>query len=151
MANLYPVADSKIHIGGILADKNGDFLPADFADIEDWVEIDGWTSCGQIGDTAALITTALINRGRDVKQKGTKNAGSMQNNFAVMSNDPGQLAFIAATQTKDNYAFKIEWSGGLTQAFIGLAMSNQAAGGEANTAQLTAMNIEINSNIVKLP
>lgn len=151
MANLYPVADSKIYIGTKLEPKINDMVADDFDAITSWTEIDGWETCGQIGDAAALITTQLINRGRDIKQKGTKNAGSMQNNFAIVADDPGQLAFIAASQTKDNYAFKIEWAGGTTVAFVGLAMSNQAQGGQANTMQLTAMNIEINSNIVELP
>ncbi|MCM0752038.1 hypothetical protein DEA98_14320 [Brucella pseudogrignonensis] len=150
---LFAVADSKIFIGPQKDDQATDFVAADFASIdpEDWVEIDGWETCGQIGDNAAVITTALINRGRDVKQKGTKNAGSMQNNFAVIPGDAGQTAFIAAAATNQNYAFKIEWSSGVKNAFVGLAMTNQRQGGQANTVDLSQMTIEVNSNVVTLP
>ena len=44
-----------------------------------------------------------------MKQKGARNAGSMQNVFAINSSDPGQIALIAAEQTRNNYPFKILW------------------------------------------
>lgn len=161
MANeLYPVAGMRIFIGGVLASKNSDFVEGDFAG-QSWIEIDGWETYGAIGDSAALITTQLINRGRDIKQKGTTNAGSMQNNFAVLPDDPGQIALIAAGAgaNKNNYAFKIEGndtpaSGANPQPtkryFIGLVMGTPEQGGNANTAQLMQATIEINSNIVRV-
>jgi hypothetical protein len=148
---LYPGAGSRLFIGGVLADKSTDFVAADFTAAEPWVEIDGWSTMGSSGDTAALITTPLINRGRDVKQKGTKNAGSMQNTFAIIETDPGQIALIAAADTNDNYAFRIELSSGGERLFIGLVMSTQESGGEANTIANLAATIEINSNVVKVP
>jgi hypothetical protein len=112
---------------------------------------------GSAGDTAQVITTSLINRGRDVKQKGTKNAGNMQNVFAIVPNDPGQIALIAAAQSNSNYAFKIELNDKpptgtaptpSTRLFVGLVTSASEAGGSANTVQNLNANIEINSNIV---
>ena len=105
--SLYPVAGCKIYIGGVLADKNADFTAADFSS-QTWTEIDGWEQMGAYGDTAQVITTSLINRGRDIKQKGTRNAGQMQNVFSVIADDDGQIALIAAEKTSNNYAFKIE-------------------------------------------
>lgn len=111
MSNLYPVAGCRIHIGGVLNPGLEDFEIADF-DGQTWTEIDGWSTMGSFGDTATLITTPLINRGRDVKQKGTTNAGSMQNVFASIQDDPGQIALIAAGAgaVKDNYAFRIDFN-----------------------------------------
>lgn len=106
--DLYPVAGAKIYIGAALATKASDFVAADFAS-QSWTEIDGWETMGAIGDAAQVITTSLINRGRDVKQKGTRNAGSMQNVFAILASDPGQIALIAAEKTRSNFAFKIEF------------------------------------------
>lgn len=108
-ADLFAVAGKKIYIGGVLSTKKTDFVEADFAS-QTWTEIDGWETHGAIGDTAALITTALINRTRDIKQKGTANAGQMQNNFAIIRDDAGQIALRAAgaASNKYNYAFKIE-------------------------------------------
>lgn len=146
---LYPVAGSRLFIGGVLADQSDDFVAADFTS-QTWVEIDGWSTMGASGDASALITTALINRGRDVKQKGTKNAGSMQNTFAIIETDPGQIALIAAADTNDNYAFRIELSSGGERLFIGLVMSAQEAGGDANTVANLTATIEINSNVVKV-
>ena len=112
-----------------------------------------------IGDKAALITTPIINRGRDTKQKGTRNAGSMQNVFAKIDDDAGQIAVIAAEGTSSNYAFKIVFDDAATspaspvpvgsqRLFVGLVTTAQEAGGAANTVQNLNVTIEINSNIV---
>lgn len=157
---LSPVSGEKIFIGGQLDDKATDFVAADFSAVT-WVEIDGWSQCGAVGDTAALISTDLINRGRTIKQKGTRNAGSMQNVFAILPDDAGQIALLAAERTNKNYAFKIEGNDAATSPaspvpqpskryFVGLVMTAEETGGEANTIQNLNATIEINSNIVKV-
>lgn len=153
---LYPVAGCHIYIGGVLSDKNADFVVGDFAS-QTWVEIDAWSQSGAIGDTGALITTALINRGRDAKQKGTSNAGSMQNVFAINALDAGQIALIAASlpTNKSNYAFRVDLNDAVAGApskryFIGLVMNAEEANGSANTIRNLNSTIEINSNIVRV-
>lgn len=157
---LNAVAGQKIYIGGQLDDQADDFVAADFTS-QTWVLIDGWTQAGSVGDTAQLISTDLINRGRTVKQKGTKNAGSMQNVFAIIEDDEGQIALIAASKTNKNYAFKIEGNDAATspaspapkpttRLFVGLVMSAEEPGGAASTIQNLNATIEINSNIVKV-
>lgn len=106
--DLYPVAGSKLYIGTALATKATDFVAADFAS-QTWTLVDGWEQVGDLGDSAALISTDLVNRGRTTKQKGTANAGSMQNVFAILAGDAGQAAMIAASKSKSNFAFKIDW------------------------------------------
>jgi hypothetical protein len=158
--DLYPVAGSKIYIGGVKATQIADFTSSDFSAVS-WTEIDGWSQMGAVGDAAQVITTALINRGRDVKQKGTRNAGSMQNVFAKIAGDAGQVALIAAEKTSSNYAFKIEFDDAATSPaspvpqpskvmFVGLVTSAQQAGGAANTVQNINSTIEINSNVVNV-
>jgi len=145
---LYAVADSKIFIGGVLSTKKADFVIGDFTS-QTWVEIDGWETCGTVGDSAEVITTVLINRGRAIKQKGTNNAGSMENTFAVIDGNAGQIALKAAQVSNDNYAFKIEWSTGEVANFVALVTSQSRAGGDANTVHSISATLEINSNIVE--
>lgn len=156
MATLYPVAGCKIFIGAAMELPDGDMDATDFASVT-WVEIKKWSQMGAFGDTAALITTPLISEGRDIKQKGTRNAGQMQNVFAVASSDPGQIALIAAEKTQQNYPFKIELNDkpavgaspkNSQRLFMGLVMSASEQGGGANTVQNLNATIEINSNIV---
>ncbi|PSJ60745.1 hypothetical protein [Pseudaminobacter soli (ex Li et al. 2025)] len=110
MSDLFAVAGAKIFIGSAaMAAPTVDVIPSDFAAVA-WTEISDWTQCGSIGDAAQLITTQVISQSRDKKQKGTRNAGSMQNVFAINSSDPGQIAVIAAEKTGNNYPFKIEWN-----------------------------------------
>ena len=110
--DLYPVAGCRIFIGLPIALKSIDYVQADFSAVDspNWKEIDGWSQMGAIGDSAALITSSLINRGRDIKQKGTANAGSMANVFAVIRSDVGQTAlrYAARGRNKTNYEFRID-------------------------------------------
>jgi len=147
------VAGAKIYIGDTTLDtKAADFAEGDFS-AQTWTEIDGWESMGGVGDQAEIITTNLINRNRTLKQKGTRDAGTMENRFAIKRGDSGQDALIAAEATNDNYAFKIEFddSAGVsptTLYFIGLVTDVREIGGDANTVQMMNGSIAINSNIV---
>lgn len=152
MADLYPVAGMRIYIGGVKQTQNTDFVAADFSG-EVWTEIDGWETAGAFGDAAQVITTSIINRGRDLKQKGTANAGSMQCQFAQLDGDAGQIKLkaAAAPSNKSNYAFRVDGSEGGTPSkryFVGLAMGFTEQGGGANTIRMVQSTIEINSNIV---
>lgn len=104
--DLFPVAGDRIYIGGVMNGKNADFIKSDF-DGQTWVEIDGWETQGPLGDTAQEIATDLINRGRTTVQKGTRRSPAMENNFAVIAEDPGQIALYAAERSRYNYAFRI--------------------------------------------
>lgn len=154
MANLFAVAGAKISIGGAAVTPSDDDMDAsDFSSIS-WTEIADWTQCGSFGDTAALISTDVISRGRTVKQKGVKNAGQMQNTFALNSGDAGQTALISAANGNLNWPFKIEWddapSGGTPTInyFVGLVMTAEHAGGSANTVRTLNATVEINSSVV---
>lgn len=156
MADLTPVNGATISIGGVLATKTTNFIEADFSG-ETWVPVDGWETMGGFGDASNLITTALINRGRDTKQKGTRNAGQMDNRFAHIPNDTGQEAVRTAEATANNYAFRVQLndipSGGSTPTtfyFIALVMSWRPVGGNANTTLLRAAMLEVNSNVVEV-
>lgn len=157
-ANLYPVAGCKIYIGQAIDAKNADFEEADF-DSQSWVEIDGWLTMGSFGDNAEQVVWQLINRGRDFKQKGTANAGQMENVFADIPDDAGQIAIKAAAEpsVKDNYAFRVELNDKKTamgtnseRYFIALAMSSQETGGGANDGRNINFTLDINSNIVRV-
>ncbi|MBX4870579.1 hypothetical protein HJA85_27030 [Rhizobium bangladeshense] len=108
MPQLYPVAGAKIYIGPAInaVPDDADIDATDFASIS-FTEIKGWQTMGAIGDAATLISEDVISSGRTLKAKGTRNAGSMQNNFIILPSDPGQIAMIAAESTDFNYPFKI--------------------------------------------
>jgi hypothetical protein len=109
MADLYPVAGAKFFIGTVaMSVPTEDVELDDFAGIT-WLRVSDWQNMGAVGDSAALISTDIIDRGRTVKQKGTRNAGSMQNNFAVNADDPGQLKLIEAANGNSNWPFCIQF------------------------------------------
>jgi hypothetical protein len=155
MADLFPVAGCHFYIGNQKATQSTDFVAADFTP-NSWIEVDAWSQMGAFGDAAALIVTQLINRGRDIKQKGTANGGQMQNVFARIDTDEGQIALrtAAAGAQKNNYSFRIDFNLASGQTvppkvyFVGLAMGAQEAGGGANTIRNLNITVEINSNLV---
>ena len=153
MADIYPVAGAKFYIGPVTATKKTDFVAADFTGMTegDWDEVDGWENAGAYGDSAQVITSQLINRNRDTKQKGTRNAGQMTNQFVDMPTDAGQLAMAQAEKDNQNYAFRIVYDdpAATTHYFVGLLMSWSNSLGGANDRRLRDANIEINSNIVE--
>lgn len=105
MGDLVAVAGGQHAIGGVMTYGAVDWTEADFAS-QVWVNVDGWETRGDLGDSAEEINTPIINRGRNVKQKGTFDAGSMENSFAYVPGDLGQLAVIAASKTRYEYAFR---------------------------------------------
>lgn len=153
----YPAAGCKYYIGGVLADKAADFVVGDFAG-QTWVEVDGYENMGDGGDVAALITAPFINRSRDVKQKGTANGGSRQDQFGNLPLDAGQIAMIAAASptNRNNYAFRIDLNDAVgagapsKRYFIGLVMDAKEKGGNANTLRMLETTVEVNSNYVRV-
>lgn len=109
MAQVFPVAGSKLYIGSRVTGK-GTVTAADFAG-QVWTEIGGWASAGSIGDTQEVGEQSLINENRVRKFKTTRNAGTMENQFIPVSLDPGQLKFKEAIDDCQPYAFKIVWGG----------------------------------------
>lgn len=146
MPDLYAVAGSKIYIGGTLAAGDGKTVSTFTG--QTWVEIDGWETAGALGDSREVISTALINSGRVQKQPGTKNAGTMENNFAIIPADAGQTALKAAQAAGLNYAFRIIWTTGEVQYFIAMVATQTRTGGSADTVQMLSATLEINSNVV---
>lgn len=109
MAQVFPVAGSKLYIGSRVTGK-GTVTAADFAG-QVWTEIGGWASAGSIGDTQEVGEQSLINENRVRKFKTTRNAGTMENQFIPVALDAGQIKFKEAIDDCQPYAFKIEWGG----------------------------------------
>lgn len=155
MGDIVDVAGARIFIGQTHATKTADFVAGDLSG-DTFTEIDGWDTMGEYGDTAAKVTAQLINRNRDIKLKGTRDAGTMSNTFAFVHGDGGQAALRAAEKAKSNYAFKVVYDDaitpstgtGTTQYFIGLVMTVKDNGGGANVVRTLSADIEINSNVI---
>lgn len=108
MANLYPVAGAQFFIGPAVNLPSSDVALSDFNSMS-WTEVAGWTNAGNIGDSASLISEQVISRGRDIGIKGTRDAGSMENEFLTQPEDPGQIAMQIAESNRGNFAFKITY------------------------------------------
>jgi hypothetical protein len=109
MSQLYPIAGSKLYIGGPVTGK-GKVEITDFASAS-WTEIGGWANAGSIGDTQEVGEQSLINEQRIRKFKTVLNAGTMENQHVPMALDPGQILFRIAIASCQPYSFKIEWGG----------------------------------------
>lgn len=104
---VYPVSGSKLYIGKRVAPK-GRVTAANFLNAP-WVEVDGWVNAGALGDTQGVGEQDMINQKRVRKFKTTLNAGTMENQFVPMANDPGQKLMKKAIEDCQPYQFKVEW------------------------------------------
>lgn len=109
MAQVFPVAGSKLYIGNRVTGK-GTVTPADFAGTT-WTEIGGWANAGTIGDTQEVGEQSLINENRVRKFKTVRNAGTLENSFVPMATDPGQILFKQAIEDCQPWSFRIVWGG----------------------------------------
>lgn len=106
-----PVAGSRFYIGSAPVDvPDEDVTEADFSAVS-WIEVGQYETMGNSGDAAQGNSLNLLNRRRSYNWKGSRQAPSRTDNFALNTTDPGQLAMIAAEATDYNYPFKIELSG----------------------------------------
>lgn len=142
MATLYPVSGCKYYIGAAIELPDTDIDESTF-DAVSWTEVKSWMEAGALGDAAALITTPLIDRSRDIKQKGTRNAPSRQDNFAVVASDPGQLAMIAAEATNHNYPFKVLLNDAPAETSATVTISNASPGVVTWTGHGLAVNTPV--------
>lgn len=111
---LQAIAGSKFFIGTRVAlPADLTVVLADFAPQEaEWLEVQGWTNAGSLGDARSEINQDFIGAGRTVTIKGTANSPAMENVFAPIANDPGQTRLRDAVEDCANYAFKVEWGAG---------------------------------------
>ena len=155
MALMTPVAGCKIAIGPAVDDvpDDADITLTEFTTGVTFVDIKNWQTMGSHGDSRTLITENLISRARDYKMGGTTNGGSMQNNFAIVRDDPGQIAVRTAAKTNFNYPVRITYNDAppgvgstpTVEYFYALIQSATEAGGGANTTQMLNTTFEINS------
>lgn len=110
MANLQTISGSKIYIGLRVVGK-GVVSLTDFNGAT-WTEIGGLTNLGDIGDTQELVSLSFINETRTRQAKGTRTGSTMENTFAPLPSDLGQIAYLAATLSCSPYQFKIEYGAG---------------------------------------
>ena len=143
MATLHPVAGCKFYIGPAMDLPDVDVTEADFSSVV-WTEVKRYMEAGALGDAAALITTPLIDLQRDVKQKGTRNAPSRQDNFALSATDAGQLALIAAEKTNYNYPFRVDLNDTPVPRSATVTISNATPG----VVTWTGHDLDVNTPVV---
>lgn len=155
MGHIFATAGAKFYIGSALAFDGTDFVEADFA-AQSWTEVTGLSNLGSLGDAAELISFNEIGIRRTRKQKGTRNAGSMQIVAGIDYADAGQLAIIAAEKVDATYAFKLVFNdapaGGTPsqRLFTALVISATEQLDEANNVMALNATMEIDSNIVRV-
>lgn len=110
MANemVYTMANTKIFISENPVPAKLEVTPEDFQGIN-WIEIQGLFNVGELGGEQTINEYELINSDWMMKSKGTRNGGTMANQFIPLALDPGQVKFLEAIEDKCRpYAFRVE-------------------------------------------
>lgn len=105
---LFTMSGTRIYISKSPVTSKLEVTPTDFASVQ-WQEIEGLYNVGELGAEQALNEFELINSDWMLKSKGTRNGGTMTNQFIPLELDPGQI--IVRKAIDDNcgkYAIKVE-------------------------------------------
>jgi len=155
MGDIKTASGSKLYIGPATTSLT-DTL-AEFRSITAWVEIGLIENMGEIGDEASAVTGAAIGDSRIRKAKGARDAGTMA---VVCFHDPedlGQIAAIAASETSDNYAFKLTLNDaptgqiGSIEYFRALVMGERLNVGTNDNIMRRNFNLAVNSAVITDP
>lgn len=105
---LYTMANTRIFIGENPVAAKTNVTPEDFDNVN-WIEIRGLYNLGELGGDQTINEFELISEEWMQKTKGTRNGGTMTNQFIPMALDPGQMKFRDAIEDNCNpYPFRIE-------------------------------------------
>lgn len=94
---LYTMANTKIFIGDAPMQSKIEITPNDFADVS-WMEITGLYNVGELGGEQTINEFELINSNWFFKTKGSRNGGTMTNQFIPLALDPGQKKVLDAIE-----------------------------------------------------
>jgi hypothetical protein len=151
MATLFTATGSKIYIAPSVASEPAN--AAAYAALT-WTEITGVNTFGDYGDSANIVSGAVVGDGRVRKAKAARDSGTFDLTMYPDGADAGQAALIAAELTNNNYPFKIllpnRLTGGGTDElnyFIGIVSGGRKTIG-ANDALVTVrFTVACNSKI----
>lgn len=123
-----------------------------------WVEIGGVETISEFGDSAQIVTFQDLAQSRVQKFKGADDAGDITITCANEPRDAGQIAMIAASKTKFNYAIKVVVADApdsndtdSTFYFRGPVSSRRVIVNGANDVTRRNFVVAINSEIVEVP
>lgn len=104
---LYTMANTKLFISKTPTNSKGEVTNTDFAGIE-WVQVKGLYNLGELGGEQTINEFELIDEVWTRKTKGSRNGGTMTNQFIPMAQDEGQILYQKAIESCRPYKFKVE-------------------------------------------
>lgn len=155
---IFIMAGTRFFISEEPATASSDITEADFADTV-WVEVRGLYNVGELGSEQAINEFELLDEVWMRKAKGTRNGGTMTNQFIPIADDPGQLKFQEAIEDNCNvYQFKVERGAGcaegetlpagLTDLFQGFALDGARSGGSKNDLYTRTFSVAVDGPVI---
>lgn len=105
---IYTMAGTRIFIGDKPIPSKTNVVPADFDGVN-WIEIGGLYNVGELGGEQTFNTFELINSVWMQVSKGSRDGGTMTNQFVPMALDAGQQQVLTAVDDLcGKYPIKVE-------------------------------------------
>jgi hypothetical protein len=156
MSDVFAFAGGKLFIGGALAPANNLTASSFSGQSGLWTECKPLESISAIGDTSQEVTFDDVASSRTFIKKGSRRGSTMNVRLGWNNADQGQAALATAMGTNLDYAFKVVFSdapaGGTPseRMFVGQVGSFVEEPGDANSIVRVAVDIRINSNVVRV-
>jgi hypothetical protein len=154
MANLRTPSGTKLYIGPSQASPPAN--AAAYAGLA-WTEVGMLRSAPSYGDSASIVSGAVIGDGRMRKAKGARDAGDTEIVVYPDPDDDGQAALVAAEGTNNYYAIKVVNPDRLNATgtdgidyFMALITSKKGSGGENDTIVTRTFGCAVTSAITEV-
>lgn len=152
---LFSTAGCKFFIGGAMQMQDADLTESDF-DSQNWTEVMQHENLGSLGDEPAQLDVKPIRGDRVKRLKGLHTAADLELVCNLDSEDTGQVAMVAAGQSRENFAFRLQFppmpDGGTPpeRLFIAVVGGISEQFDDADTAMKLNINLWRNSNVVRV-
>ncbi len=124
-------------------------LPSTFDEVGyaglSYFEIGEVTDLGEFGRDYALVTHNPIATRSTVKRKGSYNEGTMDMKVGLDTDDSGQIVAKAASESDNDYSFKLTLQSGDVYYFLAQVMSYKINVGSVDNITSASVKLELTS------
>lgn len=115
-----------------------------------WLEVGEIVDMGEFGKEYSQVSHNPLGTRQTIKRKGSYNEGSLALKMARVPSDDGQAVLVAAVDSDDSIAFKVELQDGTVQYSTAQVMSYKTGVGSVDQITSASCTLEIDRPIVEV-
>lgn len=146
MSLAFTSAGTKLSVSASLP---GTFNAAGYGGLT-WLEVGEIVDMGEFGKEYSQVTHQPLGTRQKIKRKGSYDEGSLSLKMARVPSDAGQAVLVAAVDSDDSIAVKVELQDGTIMYTTAQVMGYKTGVGSADQITSATCNLEIDRPIVEV-